>query len=285
MKRISLLLPLFFVCTILGVCSCTKQSNTMSKDLTYSQAERVAYKYVYLTKDGFEFRLSRKEAVNLGIKSTDYDKFVDIIRKGNNLIDTEMNQMKSNDTIDVFFDSNKVVNQGLDSRIKIIDTASKKKSESKLRVIVDDSDLYPTKDDDPEDLANMGKMHFEAVSEDGGPTYERDFYESEAKTIAYGAYTFCFFGFFKASIETITGRYAFLGTGFYPRAGYIPVKSGLSAGERFCMLGICTTGCSATVYAHSLLKEHKSRKLAGVTYLGYNARIDDCPYYGKNRTH
>lgn len=103
--------------------SCHSAVNT--KYLSQDDAEKVAAEHIYLSKDGFDLKLTETEAKEAGISPEDYKLFKERTDLFTQNLEMMLDTLGDN-KLDFFFPLDKVDTAGLDHRLIIIDLPNDK---------------------------------------------------------------------------------------------------------------------------------------------------------------
>lgn len=189
-------------CTFITL-SCKNETQSIpnkqeTKTLSFEEAGDVLYEYTYYSKNGFELRITKEEALKKGVKSIDYDTIVSRISLANRMIELDR---KKSDEICINIDSSRVDINALDKKISIIPKDSKKAQ---------------TRYNDSNWGSNSGLGGLSV--EDPGYTTAHGIVPKGTNSVRISGSTRCTFGLFNIQFDVSGNSVSMTGTGLYPRS-------------------------------------------------------------------
>lgn len=105
----------FTILYILVSISCNNGGKNI-RTLSFEEAGDLAYMHTYFQNNRFQLRMTKEEAMEKGIKNSDYDTIVSRIELTNKMIESDL---KNNDSVYISLDSSRVDIKSINSKISI----------------------------------------------------------------------------------------------------------------------------------------------------------------------
>lgn len=106
---------LFFFTILCILASCNNVGKNI-RTLSFEEAGDLAYMHTYFQNNKFELRMTKEEAMEKGIKSSDYDTILSRMELTNKMIESDL---KNNDSVYIILDSARVDVKSINSKISI----------------------------------------------------------------------------------------------------------------------------------------------------------------------